>query len=83
MAVDLLLCSMTKSLRPLLLVFILGGFDNGFTLVHDRLLLGQAVPTALHGRVFAVQKAFTSLAFADSFTLASALIATSGVQRAF
>ncbi len=44
-------------------VFVLGGFGNGFALVHDRLLLGDAVPEALHGRVFALPKAVTSLAF--------------------
>ena len=64
MAVDLTLCALSPSLWLLLPVFVLGGFGNGFALVHDRLLLGGAVPDALHGRVFALQKALTSLAFA-------------------
>ena len=67
----------------LLPVFVLGGFGNGFALVHDRLLLGAAVPDALHGRVFALQKALTSLAFAASFIGASVLISVGGVQTTF
>jgi len=83
MAVDLLLCSMSQSLWLLLPVFALGGFGNGFALVHDRLLLGAAVPDSLHGRVFALQKALTSLAFAGSFIGASVLISAGGVQTTF
>jgi MFS family permease len=83
MAVDLVLSSMSTHLWQLLPVFAIGGFGNGFALVHDRLLLGAAVPTELHGRVFALQKALTSLAFAGSFAGASVLIAGLGVQRTF
>jgi MFS family permease len=83
MAVDLLLCALSPSLWVLLPVFVLGGFGNGFALVHDRLLLGGAVPDALHGRVFALQKALTSLAFAGSFVAASVLISVGGVQLTF
>jgi MFS family permease len=83
MAVDLILCALSPHLWMLLVVFALGGFGNGFALVHDRLLLGNAVPDALHGRVFALQKALTSLAFAASFIGASALISVAGVQSTF
>jgi MFS family permease len=83
MAVDLVLCAIAPSLWLVLVVFALGGFGNGFALVHDRLLLGAAVPDALHGRVFALQKALTSLAFAASFVGASVLISTGGVQTTF
>jgi MFS family permease len=83
MAVDMLLCAVIPSLWLLLPVFVLGGFGNGFALVHDRLLLGAAVPDALHGRVFALQKALTSLAFATSFIGASVLISFGGVQMTF
>jgi MFS family permease len=83
MAVDLLLCSLLPSLWLVLVVFALGGFGNGFALVHDRLLLGAAVPDALHGRVFALQKALTSLAFAASFIGASVIISVGGVQTTF
>src|SRR4051812_43834172 len=83
MAVDLTLCAMAPSLLLLLPVFVLGGFGNGFALVHDRLLLGGTVPDALHGRVFALQKALTSLAFAASFVAASVLISAGGVQLTF
>jgi MFS family permease len=83
MAVDLVLCGFVPSFWLLLPVFALGGFGNGLALVHDRLLLGHAVPDALHGRVFALQKALTSLAFAASFIAASVLISISGVQTTF
>ena len=83
MAVDLLLCALSPGLALLLAVFALGGFGNGFALVHDRLLLGAAVPEALHGRVFALQKALTSLAFAGSFVAASLMISVGGVQATF
>jgi len=83
MAVDLALCALWSNLWLLLPVFALGGFGNGFALVHDRLLLGDAVPDSLHGRVFALQKALTSLAFAGSFLAASVLISISGVQTTF
>lgn len=83
MAVDLLLCSLAPNLWLVLAVFALGGFGNGFALVHDRLLLGAAVPDELHGRVFALQKALTSLAFAGSFIGASVMISVGGVQATF
>ena len=83
MAADLVLSALAPDLWLLLPIFAIGGFGNGFALVHDRLLLGEAVPEELHGRVFAVQKAFTSLAFAASFAGASGLIAGIGVQRTF
>jgi MFS family permease len=83
MAADLVLCSIAPSLWLLLPIFVVGGFGNGFALVHDRLLLAQAVPSSLHGRVFALQKGLTSLAFAASFAGASVLIAVVGVQHTF
>jgi MFS family permease len=83
MAIDLVLCAFIPNLWVLLPVFVLGGFGNGFALVHDRLLLGAAVPDALHGRVYALQKALTSLAFAASFIGASVMISAGGVQMTF
>jgi hypothetical protein len=83
MAADLVLSALAPGLWLLLPIFAIGGFGNGFALVHDRLLLGEAVPDALHGRVFALQKGLTSLAFAASFAGASALIAGIGVQHTF
>jgi MFS family permease len=83
MAVDLLCCAFLSSFALLLPVFALGGFGNGFALMHDRLLLSDATPEFLHGRVFAVQKMCTSLAFGVSFAGAGALIAGAGVRTAF
>ena len=67
MAFDLLACAALPSFWILLPVFVIGGFGNGFALVHDRLLLSHAAPDSMHGRLFALQKACTSGAFAISF----------------
>jgi MFS family permease len=83
MAFDLLACAALPSFMLLLPVFVLGGFGNGFALVHDRLLLSHAAPETLHGRLFALQKTCTSMAFAISFLGAGALIDIGGVQIAF
>jgi MFS family permease len=83
MAFDLLACAALPSFWLLLPVFVLGGFGNGFALVHDRLLLSHAAPETLHGRLFALQKTCTSMAFTLSFLGAGALIAFEGVQVAF
>lgn len=83
MALDLLACAALPSFWLLLPVFVVGGFGNGFALVHDRLLLSAAAPESLHGRLFALQKTCTSGAFAVSFLGAGALIAIGGVQIAF
>src|ERR671911_127394 len=58
MALDLLACAALPSFWVLLPVFVLGGFGNGFALVHDRLLLSHATPESMHGRLFALQKTF-------------------------
>lgn len=83
MAIDLLACAALPSFWVLLPIFVLGGFGNGFALVHDRLLLSHAAPETLHGRLFALQKTLTSCAFAASFLAAGASIALGGVQVAF
>src|SRR5215216_2120260 len=83
MAFDLLACATLPSFWLLMPVFIIGGFGNGFALVHDRLLLSHAAPDSMHGRLFALQKACTSGAFAVSFLSAGAMIAIGGVQIAF
>jgi len=83
MAFDLLACAALPSFWLLLPIFVVGGFGNGFALVHDRLLLSHVTPEAMHGRLFALQKTFTSGAFAVSFLSAGALIAFGGVQIAF
>jgi len=83
MAFDLIACAMLPSFWLLLPVFVIGGFGNGFALVHDRLLLSHAAPDSMHGRLFALQKACTSGAFAISFLSAGAMIAFGGVQIAF
>jgi MFS family permease len=83
MAFDLLACATLPSFWLLLPVFVIGGFGNGFALVHDRLLLSHAAPDTMHGRLFALQKACTSGAFAISFLSAGAMIAFGGVQIAF
>jgi predicted MFS family arabinose efflux permease len=83
MAVELLVCAMGLPFFALLPVFAIGGFGNGHALVHDRLLLADTAPDAIHGRLFAFQKACTSLAFGASFVAAGLLIGGLGVQLTF
>lgn len=83
MAVELVACAVLQSFWLVVAVFLLGGFGNGLALVHDRLLLSSSTPEGLHGRVFALHKTCTSLAFALSFLASSALITGVGVQAAF
>ena len=82
MAVELLVCATGVGFLALLPVFVIGGFGNGHALVHDRLLLASAAPAAIHGRLFAFQKACTSLAFGAAF-VAGLLIGGLGVQITF
>jgi predicted MFS family arabinose efflux permease len=83
MAVELLVCATGLGFLALLPVFVIGGFGNGHALVHDRLLLASAAPPAIHGRMFAFQKACTSLAFGAAFVAASVMIGGLGVQLTF
>jgi MFS family permease len=80
MVLDLLITSAAAHFWLVLAAFTLGGFGNGLALVHDRMLLSASTPEALHGRLFALQKTCTSLAFAVSFLAGGALIALAGVQ---
>ncbi len=83
MTVELIACALMHSFWLLIPALAVGGFGNGLALVHDRLLLSNSTPEALHGRLFALQKTCTSFAFAVSFLASGALIAGAGVQTAF
>ncbi len=83
MAADLVVCGLVPIFPLVLATFVLGGFGNGLALVNDRLLLSDAVPEALHGRLFALHKACTSAAFAVAFVAAGALIAGLGLRTMF
>lgn len=83
LVVELGLCALAPGFWALLPVFALGGFGNAYALVHDRLLLSSAAPADVHGRLFAFEKACTSLAFGTAFVVAGVLIAGVGVQAAF
>ena len=80
---ELLGCGLLPSFWLVLPMFAVGGFGNGLALVHDRLLLSHAAEESLHGRLFALQKTCTSLAFAGSFALAGLVIGLGGVRVAF
>ena len=64
MAVELVGCATLDSFWLVVPALAIGGFGNGLALVHDRLLLAHSTPEPLHGRLFALQKTCTSLAFA-------------------
>jgi hypothetical protein len=83
MAAELLACSILHSFWLIVPTLMVGGFGNGIALVHDRLMLSDATPESLHGRLFALQKTCVSLAFAISFIAAGAVIVLGGVQLAF
>jgi MFS family permease len=83
MTVELIACALMHSFWLVIPALAVGGFGNGLALVHDRLLLSNSTPDALHGRLFALQKTCTSFAFAVSFLASGALIAGAGVQTAF
>jgi MFS family permease len=63
----------SPNLLPALAGFALGGFGNGLSIVHERLLLQTQVPRSLHGRIFAVCDGVTSWGFAVGFLVAGAL----------
>jgi predicted MFS family arabinose efflux permease len=83
MVSELLACAVLDSFWLVVPALAIGGFGNGLALVHDRLLLSQTTPEALHGRLFALQKTCVSLAFAVSILAAGAVIVLGGVQLAF
>lgn len=83
MTAELIACGVVGSFWLVVCALMLGGFGNGLALVHDRLLLARSTPSELHGRLFGLQKTFTSLAFALSFVASGALIAGFGVHAAF
>jgi hypothetical protein len=83
MTAELIACALMHSFWLVIGALAVGGFGNGLALVHDRILLSNSTPEALHGRLFALQKTCTSFAFAVSFLASGALIAGAGVQTAF
>ena len=83
MVSELLACAVLDSFWLVVPALATGGFGNGLALVHDRLLLSETTPEALHGRLFALQKTCVSLAFAVSILAAGAVIVLGGVQLAF
>jgi MFS family permease len=72
------------ALAPTLLVasltFAVAGLGNGMVLVFERLLIQEAVPDELLGRVFGVKDALTAWAFGLAFLGAGALISAFGVR---
>lgn len=72
------------ALSPTLLVasvtFAIAGLGNGMVLVFERLLIQEAVPDELLGRVFGVKDALTAWAFGLAFLAAGGLVSTFGVR---
>jgi MFS family permease len=57
--------------------FALGGYGNGLTVVHQRLLFQSEVASSLQGRVFAVSDALMGWGFAVGFLSAGAMATAS------
>jgi MFS family permease len=82
MAAGFLLSGLAPSFALALLTFALAGFGNGLVLVYERLLIQRAVPDALLGRVFGVNDAFASWAFAIAFLAAGGFLSAFDSPRA-
>src|SRR3954447_11798661 len=52
---ELVICAFVGKLWVVIPMLALGGFGNGLTLVHDRMLLSHVTPESLHGRLFGLQ----------------------------
>jgi MFS family permease len=66
-----------------LAAFAVTGLGNGLVLVHERLILQSTVSDRLMGRVFGVQDALGSWAFAAAFVGAGALLSVLGTRSLF
>jgi MFS family permease len=58
--------------------FLLAGFANGIEIASSRVLIQTSVPDELLGRVFGVDNALVSAAFATAFVAGGALVAAFG-----
>jgi MFS family permease len=83
MAAELIACAFLPSFTLVVGAFAVGGFGNGIALVHDRLMLSEGAPEALHGRLFGLQRTCISFAFALSMACAGALMSLAGVLATF
>ncbi|HWH44880.1 MAG TPA: MFS transporter [Thermoleophilaceae bacterium] len=63
--------------------FLLAGIGNGLVVVHERLLLQEALDDSLLGRVFGLKDALSSWAFGTAFICAGALTSLLGVRALF
>jgi len=60
--------------------FLAAGYGNGLMLVYERLLIQEAVPDELSGRVFGVKDALTAWAFALGFLIGPVLLELLGTR---
>jgi MFS family permease len=63
-----------------LATFTFAGFGNGLLLVYERLLIQEACPDSLFGRVFGIKDALGAWAFALAFLAGGALVSTIGAD---
>lgn len=70
MGVGLVATGLTPGFALALATFALAGFGNGLILVYERLLIQSQVAERLHGRVFGIEDALASWAFALAFLAA-------------
>lgn len=66
-----------------LAAFAIGGIGNGLVLVHERLLLQQAVEDGMLGRVFGLKDMLSAWGFCVAFLGAGGVLAATGAQTLF
>ena len=74
MGLGFLLTGLAPTFAVALLTFALAGVGNGMLLVHERVIVQEAVPDALLGRTFGVKDALASWAFGTAFFAAGGLL---------
>ncbi|NLT06337.1 MAG: MFS transporter [Solirubrobacterales bacterium] len=78
LGVGLVAIGLTGNLYVGFATFALGGFGNGQLLVYERLLIQEACPDELFGRVFGIKDALTAWAFAVAFLVGGGAVSAAG-----
>ena len=80
MAAGVLASGAAPGLGVAVVTFLAAGYGNGLMLVYERLLIQEAVPDELSGRVFGVKDALTAWAFALGFLIGPVLLELLGTR---
>ena len=81
MGLGFFLSGLAPTFAVALLTFALAGTGNGMLLVHERVIVQEAVPDVLLGRTFGVKDALASWAFGTAFFAAGGLLTALGPRE--